>query len=115
MATVLQIASLALQKLNVIGAGETAASADNLEAQNAYARLYALLAEDGWATWPEATIPEYIEDAVADCIAARVRPMFSAETAAPSQTMTDYAVCDAYLKSVLRRKHTQAPTEMQDF
>ena len=115
MATVSEIANLALQRLNVVGAGETPSSADNLEAQDAYTRLYAVLAEDGWATWPSATIPAYLEDAVADCIAARVRPMFAADTAAPSQTLTDYAVCDAYLRSLIRRKHTQAPTEITDY
>lgn len=115
MATVAEIAALALKKIGVIGSGETPEAADSTEAQNAYGRLYAMLNEDGWTTWAEATIPERLEDAVADCVAARVRPLFRTSEAGPSQNITDYAVCDAYLKSLLRRKHTQAPIEMTDY
>lgn len=113
MATVSDIATLALKHLGVIGAGETASADDSTEAQNAYARFYAEIQEDAFNTWPSDTIPAYLEDAVKLCVASRVRPIFYATD--PAIHEAEVKTADRMLKALLRRKATQAPTQMSDF
>lgn len=113
MATASDVSRLALKHLGVIGAGETPTAADNDEGEEAYARVYAEMQEDGFALWATAAIPDYLVDALMRCVAARIRPLF--ETTQPALHEAETRSADMNLKALLRRKRTRAPVEIEDF
>lgn len=113
MATSSDIATLALRHIGVIGEDETPTAAANTTCTTAYDRLYAELQEEGFAVWATASIPTFLVEALMLNVAARVRPEF--QTVGPGEHAAERVIAWGELVAKLRRAHTRAPVQIEDF
>lgn len=74
MKTTQQLATRVLERLRVIGAGETPTDADAASIKSLYSGTFKEIEVDNVAWWDEDSIPEEAFEALADFIAGRAAP-----------------------------------------
>ncbi len=108
-----ELAQLALRKLGVLSANETASAADDADMQATYTRLYAELLERGVAVWPETNIPDRYAEHLANVMAARMRPQFTGEAFSTAAIEAETFIAMRPLLQLLTAFKSQARTKAE--
>lgn len=74
--TAAQLATRVLERLKVVGAGETPSADDSSTVQNYYAGTFGEIEVEGLTYWDQDDIPDEAFQALSDFIAGRIAPDF---------------------------------------